>query len=79
VNSKLLYSAAQGETDAFLGYRLRGKVGFLRKGLNLQLNVKNVLDETDPRITTWREDGVRVNRALIVAPRSWRLTGSFEF
>jgi outer membrane receptor for monomeric catechols len=78
-NSKLLYSAAQGETDAFLGYRIRGRRGFLKNGLSLQLNVKNVLDETDPRITTWREDGVRVSRALIVVPRSWRLTAGFEF
>ncbi len=78
-NSKLLYSEPQGETDAFLGYRLRRTIGFFRKGLSLQLNVKNLLDETDPRITTWREDGVRVSRALIVAPRSWRFTGSFDF
>lgn len=79
VNSKLLYSDPQGESDAFLGYRFRGQRGWIKKGFSLQLNVKNVLDDHDPRITTWRDDGVRVNRALIVAPRSWRLTANLEF
>ncbi len=79
VNSRLLYSDAQGEADAFLGYRVRGRIGFLRNGLSLQLNVRNLLDDHDPRITTWREDGVRVSRALIVAPRNWRLSANFEF
>jgi iron complex outermembrane recepter protein len=78
-NEKLLYSKSQGEADGFLGYRIRGKRAFLKNGVSLQLNVRNLLNEKDPRITTLRGDGVRVSRALIVPPRSWRLTANFEF
>jgi outer membrane receptor protein involved in Fe transport len=78
-NERLLWSDTQGEADALLGYKIRRDLWFLKKGLSLQLNIKNLFDETKPRITTLREDGVRVSRALIVEPRSWRLTANFEF
>jgi len=79
VQSRLLYSDPQGEADAFVSYRLRSQRGFLKNGVNLQLNVKNLLDETEPRVTTLSGDGIGVRRALVVAPRSWRLTASFDF
>ncbi len=78
-NNRLIYSKSQGEADAFVNYRLRHSLGFLKSGLNLQLNIKNLLDERDPRITTYRDDGIRPGRALIVAPRSWRLSANFDF
>lgn len=78
-DGKLHFSKAQGEADAFLGYRIRFKKAFIKDGISLQLNVRNLFDETEPRITSMRPDFVRVARALIVPPRSWRLTASFDF
>jgi outer membrane receptor protein involved in Fe transport len=78
-NTRLLYSKSQGEADAFLNYRIRGRWGVLKNGLSLQLNVRHLLDEKKPRITTLREDGVRVSRAVVLAPRSWRLSANFDF
>jgi iron complex outermembrane recepter protein len=77
-NDTLFYSEPQGNTDAFLSYRLRVP-RLLKTPVTLQLNVRNVLDETDPRITTWNTDGTRIRSAVIVEPRSWRFTASFEF
>lgn len=77
-NEVLFYSEPQGDTDAFLSYRFRVP-RFFKGPINVQLNVRNVLDETDPRITTWNTDGTRVRSVVVVEPRSWRLTASFDF
>jgi outer membrane receptor protein involved in Fe transport len=74
----LYYSEPHGDTDAFASYGFR--FPRLVKGpVRVQLNVRNVFNETDPRITTWHADGVRVRSVYVVEPRSWRLTANMEF
>jgi iron complex outermembrane recepter protein len=76
---QLQWGKPQGEADGLLGYRFRGKKWFLKSGPSVQLNVRNLLDRTDPRVTTLSSDSTRVRRAVIIPPRSWRLTANFEF
>jgi outer membrane receptor protein involved in Fe transport len=78
-NEALQWSDSQGEADALMGYRFARGFLFFKKGLSLQLNIRNLLDERDPRVTTLRPDSVRVQRAVIITPRTWRLTASFDF
>src|SRR5690606_21182179 len=73
---RLLYSDSQGDTDAYVSYAFRVP-RFLKSPVNVQLNVRNVFDETDPRITTWNGTGTRVRSVVVVEPRSWRLTANF--
>lgn len=75
----LSYSKSRGEADLLMGYRLP-KMRFLPNGARLQLNVRNLFDATEPHITRWNVNNPSVpSRAALVAPRSWRLTTSFEF
>jgi iron complex outermembrane receptor protein len=78
-NNGLQYSNSQGMVDGLLGYRLRGDAWFLKKGTRIQLNVGNLLDETDPRVIRYRPDNVSIQRIAITPPRDWRLTVNFEF
>jgi hypothetical protein len=82
----------QSTTDVGLGLRYRTRFTWLRKtGVTLQLNVRNLLDETEPIVR-------RVNRRVIAPgtpaptlatstpgsyflrdPRSWNLSAKFDF
>jgi outer membrane receptor for monomeric catechols len=77
-DEQLFYSEPHGDTDAFLSYRFRVP-RFFKGPVSVQLNVRNVLDETDPRITTWNAEGTRVRSVYVVEPRSWRLSANFDF
>lgn len=75
----LRFSKARGEADLLAGYTLRA-MRFLKHGARIQLNVRNLLDETEPHIVRWSPANPTVpSRAAIVAPRTWRITTSLDF
>jgi iron complex outermembrane recepter protein len=74
----LAWSNSRWESDALAGYQMQKRLWFLKRGVRVQLNVKNVFNNTDPRITRYSSNGT-INRVNIEAPRSYRLTTSFDF
>jgi outer membrane receptor protein involved in Fe transport len=70
-----IFGNSYWQADAFCGHRIRS---MFRKGtLNLQLNLSNVFDRTEPLVVRYQGTGVR--RHILVAPRTWRLTASLDF
>jgi outer membrane receptor for ferric coprogen and ferric-rhodotorulic acid len=69
------YGNSHWEADLLAGFRVRGLPRTLT--LDLQLNVANVFDDTDPLIL--RTQGANIRRLALVAPRTWRLTASLGF
>ncbi len=69
------YGNAYSRVDGLLGYNVHG----LRHGrkLSLQLNVFNVLNDTDPLILRLQGDNIR--RYKLSEGREWRLTANLEF
>ena len=71
------------QADVLAGYKFQK--GALRRvsrfvdGLTLQLNVVNVVNDDDPLVTRILADGVTVQRAVIQAPRTWRLQAKIDF
>jgi outer membrane receptor protein involved in Fe transport len=69
--------------DALAGYKFQKsalqRVGRWVDGLTLQLNVSNIFDDDPFLITRILPDGVTVQRAVVQAPRTWRLQARFEF
>jgi len=69
--------------DLLAGYKFSKsvlqRVSPLVKGLSLQLNVTNAFDQHDPLITRILPDGVTVFRAVVQAPRTWRLQATLDF
>jgi iron complex outermembrane recepter protein len=63
--------------DAVIGYSLPR----FRNGtrVSFQLNVFNVLDDTDPQITRYDATGVHPRRFNVVEPRTFRLTTNIRF
>lgn len=77
-NENLLYGKSTGEADLLIGYRLPD-IAFLQNG-RIQLNVRNLFDDTDPIITRYDPAAPQfIDRVSLVAPRSWRVTFNFEF
>jgi len=75
----LQFSKSRGEADLLMGYRLP-KMRFLPHGARIQLNIRNLFDETEPHITRYGPSNAAViSRAALVAPRTWRITTSFDF
>ncbi len=70
------YGNSYSETDFLLGYEMGNFLFF--KSFKVQLNVNNALDDTDPIITRYRDDGTPW-RLKVRDPRSFRLTANFEF
>ncbi len=66
-------------TDALMGYTTRVSVGSRRIQCRFQLNVRNVLDETKPIIGRYNSDFSGVRRVILLEPRSFRFTTTFEF
>ncbi len=69
--------------DLMAGYKFPKaalkKVGRFVQGLTLQLNMANVFDDDDPLVTRIQPDGVTVLRAVVQAPRTWRLQAKVDF
>jgi outer membrane receptor protein involved in Fe transport len=63
-------------SDALLGYKIRN-VPFVQS-LNLQLNVRNVFDKTDP-LQTRKDELGEYYRWTVVEPRTWQLSANVEF
>lgn len=82
-NTVGFYGNSFWRADALVGYKFQKtalkRLGGSLKGLSLQLNVTNVLNEHDPLITRIQPDGVSVTRAVVQAPRTWRLQANLEF
>jgi outer membrane receptor protein involved in Fe transport len=74
----LAYSNSRWEADLLVGYRLAKSLWVVKRGTRIQLNVRNLFDNTDPRITRYSSNGT-INRVNIEPPRTWRLTTNFEF
>lgn len=74
----LQYAPAYGEANLLAGYSLRFKD---RRRLNVQINVSNLFDETDPIISRYFTSGdlKRARRILIREPRSVRVTTTVAF
>jgi hypothetical protein len=62
-----------------MGYTTRVSVGSRRIQCRFQLNVRNVLDETKPIIGRYNSDFSGVRRVILLEPRSFRFTTTFEF
>jgi iron complex outermembrane recepter protein len=77
-NANLQFSNSRWEADLLLGYRIQRDLWLLKRGARVQLNVRNLFDNTDPRITRYNSDGT-ISRVNIESPRTFRLTTSFEF
>jgi hypothetical protein len=60
-----------------IGFRLP-QMRFLPHGARVQLNIRNLFDDTEPHLTRYSDPGVPA-RAALVDPRTWRITTSFEF
>ncbi len=71
----LVYGNAFWQADAMLGYDMHG----FHKGhkLRLQLNVRNLFDDTDPLILRYQGTGIR--RYKLMDPREWNLSASYLF
>jgi outer membrane receptor protein involved in Fe transport len=72
-----LYGNSFWSVDALAGYTIRNLGWF--PDIKLQLNVRNLFDDRDPLVLRYADDHRTVLRERIVAPRTWRLTASFEF
>ncbi len=70
------YGNSYYSVDAMLGYTVRGLLPSKMK-LKLQLNVSNVLDDTEALIL--RYQGVNIRRLSLRPPRTWRLTANLDF
>ena len=77
VGEELMYNDSRGEADLLVGYRIP-RMRFLPNGARVQLNIRNLFDDTDPHITRFAAPGVPA-RAALVEPRTWRITTSFDF
>ncbi len=75
-NDEIQYGNSYGEGEGLIGYDF-GKIWVFKK-LQVQLNVKNLFDDTDPIVTRFRDDGSPW-RWKIREPRSYRLTARFSF
>jgi outer membrane receptor for ferric coprogen and ferric-rhodotorulic acid len=73
----LQYNKSRGEADLLMGFRLP-QMRFLPHGARVQLNIRNLFDDTEPHLTRYASLGVPA-RAALVDPRTWRITTSFEF
>jgi iron complex outermembrane recepter protein len=71
----LQYADSLVRTDALIGYRFRLKN---RLRANVQLNIDNLLDDTDPVILR-RTDAGFVRRFSVAEPRTFRLSTSLQF
>ncbi len=72
----LQYSPATVRTDAMLGYRCR--LPGNRGRASFQLNIDNVLDDTDPVILRRTDTGL-VRRFSVAEPRTFRLSTTVQF
>ena len=72
----LQYSPATVKTDALIGYRFT--LPRNRARVNIQLNIDNVLDDTDPVILRYTDSGL-VRRFTVAEPRTYRLSTSLQF
>jgi iron complex outermembrane recepter protein len=73
---KLQYTGATVRTDALVGYRF--KLPANRGRGTLQLNIDNVLDDTEPVILR-RTDAGFVRRFSVAEPRTYRLSTTVQF
>ncbi|HRP05453.1 MAG TPA: TonB-dependent receptor [Opitutaceae bacterium] len=71
----LIYGNSFWQADAMLGYDTHG----FHPGhkLRLQLNVRNLFDETDPLILRYQGTGIR--RYKLMDPREWTLSATYLF
>jgi outer membrane receptor for ferric coprogen and ferric-rhodotorulic acid len=76
-DGNFLYGNSYWSVDALAGYTIRNLGWF--PDIKLQLNVRNVFDDRVPLVLRYADDHRTVLRERIVAPRTWRLTASFEF
>jgi hypothetical protein len=73
---KLQYSGATVRTDALIGYRF--KLPGNRGRGSLQLNIDNLLDDTEPVILRRTDTGF-VRRFSVAEPRTYRLSTTLNF
>jgi iron complex outermembrane recepter protein len=73
---KLQYTPSVVRTDALIGYRF--KLPRNRGRANVQLNIDNVLDDTDPVILR-RTDAGFVRRFSVAEPRTFRFSTTVQF
>ncbi|MBE7538638.1 MAG: hypothetical protein HS122_09530 [Opitutaceae bacterium] len=73
--TSLIYGNSFWRADAMLGYEMKGFGKDHR--IRLQLNVRNLLDETDPLIL--RYQGTNVRRYKLMDPREWTLSANYMF
>lgn len=83
VDNEVLYGNSFTTAGVFIGYRF-GRVPGVKflKNLNVQLNVFNVLNQTDPlirRIANANAAVIEVSRLSPQPPRCWRLTADLAF
>lgn len=67
------------QTDALVGYTSRVTVGGRKISCRFQLNVRNLMDETEPLIGRYNSNFSGVRRVILQEPRNLRLTTTFEF
>jgi outer membrane receptor protein involved in Fe transport len=78
-DDSLQYTAPVGEAMFLAGYEIRWKD---RRRLNLQLNISNLFDETDPIITRYSTNSINLHQPRQLqfrVPRTARLTATFSF
>jgi outer membrane receptor for monomeric catechols len=78
-DNSLRYTAPVGEAMFLVGYEKRWSE---RRRLNLQLNVSNLFDESDPIVARYSNNPINLNHPRTVQwrnPRTVRLTAHFSF
>lgn len=75
--NRKIWAPSKDNVDALLGYSLRKFRNGMR--VSFQLNVYNLLDDTDPEITRYDATGVYPRRFNVVEPRTFRLTTTIQF
>lgn len=74
-NGDVIRGEGQTMFDLVTGYKFEIREGF---PVRVQLNINNLLDETDPYFTRAKVSGV-VDRYTLPTPRQFRLSASFDF
>ncbi|MCG8524767.1 MAG: TonB-dependent receptor, partial [Opitutales bacterium] len=74
-NGNVIRGEGQTMFDLVTGYKFEIREGF---PVRVQLNINNLLDETDPYFTRAKVSGV-VDRYTLPTPRQFRLSASFDF
>jgi outer membrane receptor protein involved in Fe transport len=75
--NRKIWAPSMDNVDAVLGYGLRRFQNGMR--VSFQLNIFNVLDDSDPQITRYDATGIYPRRFTVVEPRTFRLTTNIQF